>query len=95
MRRHLLLLALLLAAPLSAQETRLRTGAASVLVLEGSSNVTDWRCRGTTLEGRALPKGYSDEGGTKRENGVETPLPARATLRLADLVTVEFDATGT
>jgi polyisoprenoid-binding protein YceI len=43
MRRALLLLfALLAAATLSAQQSR--------LVLEGSSNVTDWRCSSTTLQ---------------------------------------------
>jgi hypothetical protein len=30
----------------------LLAGAASRLVLEGSSNVTDWRCQGATLDGR-------------------------------------------
>jgi polyisoprenoid-binding protein YceI len=42
MRRYLLLLALLASAPLFAQSTR--------LVLEGSSNVTDWRCESTALD---------------------------------------------
>lgn len=60
----------------------------------GTFFVIDLSSLGTSLDGRRLPKGYGDEGGTKRENGVETPLPARATLRLADLVTVEFEATG-
>lgn len=35
-----------------AATTQLVAGAASQLVLEGSSNVTGWRCRGTTLDGR-------------------------------------------
>lgn len=48
-----LLLTLLAAAPLSGDETtRLVPGAASQLVLEGSSNVAAWRCRGTTLDAR-------------------------------------------
>jgi hypothetical protein len=60
----------------------------------GAFFVIDLSTLGTSLDGRRLPRGYSDEGGTKRENGVETPLPPRATLRLADLVTVDFEAAG-
>lgn len=53
MRLSFLLLALLAAAPLFGDETtRLVPGAASQLVLEGSSNVAGWRCRGTTLDAR-------------------------------------------
>lgn len=49
----LFLLLVLAAAPLFAEEaTRLVAGAPSQLVLEGSSNVAAWRCRGTTLDGR-------------------------------------------
>ena len=55
MRRYLsLVLALLaIALPLFGEsQTQLVAGAPRGLVLEGSSNVTDWRCRGTTLDGR-------------------------------------------
>lgn len=53
MRRHLLTLALLAVVPLTGQETtRFVPATASQLVLEGSSNVADWRCSGRTLEGR-------------------------------------------
>jgi hypothetical protein len=47
-----LLLALLLAASIAeaGPVTRLTAGAASVVVLDGSSNVTDWRCRGTSVD---------------------------------------------
>lgn len=50
--RHLLLL-LLAALPASAtaESTRLVSGAPSKLVLQGSSNVAQWRCSGTTLDG--------------------------------------------
>jgi hypothetical protein len=48
-----ILLTLVLAAPLSgAESTRLVPTAPSQLVLEGSSNVTGWRCSGSTLDGR-------------------------------------------
>lgn len=36
----------------AAETTRLVAGTSSQLVLEGSSNVAAWRCRGTTLDGR-------------------------------------------
>lgn len=48
-----LLLLAALAAPATAEEsTSLFAAPASQLVLEGSSNVAPWRCKGTTLEGR-------------------------------------------
>jgi len=47
------LLAVLSSAALTAAEsTRLTAGGSSRLVLEGSSNIADWRCSGTTLDGR-------------------------------------------
>ena len=52
-RASILLLALLAAVPLRSDDTtRLGPGAASRLVLEGSSNVAAWRCRGTTVDAR-------------------------------------------
>jgi hypothetical protein len=45
---------------------------------------------GTTLNGRHIPKGYDDVGGTKRENGVETALPDTGKIGLADTVFLEF-----
>lgn len=36
----------------AAEATRLTAGAASAVVLEGSSNVTGWRCRGTSIDAR-------------------------------------------
>ena len=48
-----LVLILLLAAPAIAEETTsLFASPASQLVLEGSSNVAPWRCRGTSFDGR-------------------------------------------
>lgn len=49
---------------------------------------------GTTLDGKRLPRGYDEVDGSKRENGVETPLPARARLGMADTVYLEFEAPG-
>jgi len=38
----------------AAESTRLTAGAASAVVLEGSSNVTGWRCRGTSMNADVL-----------------------------------------
>lgn len=45
---------------------------------------------GTTLNGRHVPRGFDEADGTKRENGVETPLPDRARIGLADTVYLDF-----
>jgi hypothetical protein len=45
---------------------------------------------GTTLNGRHIPRGYDEVDGSKRENGVETPLPDRARIGLADTVYLDF-----
>jgi hypothetical protein len=51
---RVLLLTVLLAGSLAAAErTKFVSGAPSQLILEGSSNVASWRCRGTTLDGQA------------------------------------------
>lgn len=45
---------------------------------------------GTTLNGRHVPRGYDDRGGTKRENGLETQLADQARIGLADTVYIDF-----
>ncbi|HKO54667.1 MAG TPA: YceI family protein [Thermoanaerobaculia bacterium] len=50
MRRFLCFAALVITVPVMAA-TRLAVAPRSVLLLEGSSNVAAWRCRGTTIEG--------------------------------------------
>jgi FHA domain-containing protein len=45
---------------------------------------------GTTLNGRHVPRGYDEVDGTKRENGVETPLPDQARIGLAETVFLDF-----
>ena len=47
---------------------------------------------GTSLDGKRLPKGYEESDGGKRENGIETPLPDRGRLGMADTVFLEFEA---
>jgi hypothetical protein len=45
---------------------------------------------GTTMNGRHIPRGYDEVDGTKRENGVETPLPDDARIGCADTVYLNF-----
>ena len=46
---------------------------------------------GTTLNGRHAPRGYDETDGSKRENGVESELPLRARIGLADVVFLDFE----
>lgn len=49
--RSLFIAMLLIASTASAAEaTRLTAGPSSVVILDGSSNVADWRCSGTTID---------------------------------------------
>jgi hypothetical protein len=54
--------------------------------------VVDLSSLGTTVDGRRVPKGYDEGEAGKRENGVETPLPDRARIGLADTVYLDFEA---
>ena len=54
MRLYLPILLMLFAAAATGQTTRLAAAAPSAVVLEGSSNVTDWRCRGTAVEAEMI-----------------------------------------
>ena len=47
---------------------------------------------GTTLDGQPVPRGYDEADGSKRENGLEVPLPDRARIGLAGLVFLDFQA---
>jgi pSer/pThr/pTyr-binding forkhead associated (FHA) protein len=60
----------------------------------GAFFIIDLSTLGTTLNGQRLPRGYDDAEGTKRENGVETPLPGGARIGLADTVFLQFDIVG-
>jgi pSer/pThr/pTyr-binding forkhead associated (FHA) protein len=60
----------------------------------GSFFLIDLSSLGTTLNGRHVPAGYEEVGGTKRENGVETQLPDRGRIGLADTVYLEFLVKG-
>jgi hypothetical protein len=73
-------------ADVSREHARIRRDAAT-----GRFFLIDLSSLGTTLNGRHVPRGYDDADGTKRENGVETPLPERARIGLAETVYLEFD----
>jgi pSer/pThr/pTyr-binding forkhead associated (FHA) protein len=70
----------------SREHARIRRDPAS-----GAFFIIDLSTLGTTLNGQRLPKGYDDADGTKRENGVETPLPGGSRIGLADIVFLQFD----
>jgi hypothetical protein len=56
----------------------------------GDFFLIDLSTLGTTLNGRHVPRGYDDTGGTKRENGAETLIPDNARIGLADTVYLNF-----
>ena len=56
----------------------------------GAFFIVDLSTLGTTVNGQRLPRGYDDGEGTKRENGIETPLPDGARIGLADTVFLQF-----
>jgi FHA domain-containing protein len=53
--------------------------------------LVDLSSLGTSINGKRVPKGYEEADGSKRENGVETPLPDRARIGLADTVFLDFE----
>jgi hypothetical protein len=57
----------------------------------GDFYLIDLSSLGTTIDGRPVPKGYENGAGDKRENGVETPLPPKARIGLADTVFIDFE----
>ena len=56
----------------------------------GQFFLIDLSSLGTTLNGRHVPRGYTEVDGRKRENGAETPLPEPARIGLADMVYLDF-----
>jgi pSer/pThr/pTyr-binding forkhead associated (FHA) protein len=59
----------------------------------GQFFLIDLSTLGTTIDGQPIPRGFDDRDGGKRENGIESPLPARARIGLAGAVFVEFEVT--
>jgi hypothetical protein len=76
-------------ADVSREHLRLRRDGES-----GQFFVVDLSSLGTTVNGKRVPKGYEEADGSKRENGVETALPRRARLGLAETVFLEFEVVG-
>jgi pSer/pThr/pTyr-binding forkhead associated (FHA) protein len=69
----------------SREHARIRRDAAT-----GQFFLIDLSTLGTTLNNRHIPRGYDEADGVRRETGVETPLPDRARIGLAETVFVEF-----
>lgn len=72
----------------SREHARIRRDPAS-----GRFFIIDLSTLGTTLNGHRLPKGYVENDGSKRENGVETPLLTGSRIGLADTVFLDFEIT--
>ena len=72
-------------ADVSREHARIRRDAQT-----GRFFLIDLSLLGTTLNGRHVPRGYDDADGTKRENGVETPLPDQARIGLAETIYLDF-----
>ena len=70
----------------SREHARIRRDAQS-----GAFFIVDLSTLGTTVNGRRVPKGYDDVEGTKKENGVETPLTTGSRIGLADTVYLDFE----
>ena len=69
----------------SREHARIRRDAAT-----GQFFLIDLSTLGTTLNNRHVPRGVDEADGVRRENGVETPLPDRARIGLAETVFVDF-----
>lgn len=74
-------------ADVSREHARIRRDSQS-----GRFFLIDLSSLGTTLNGRHVPRGYDEVDGTKRENGLETPLPHGARIGLAETVFLRFEA---
>jgi hypothetical protein len=73
----------------SREHARIRRDAQS-----GAFFIVDLSTLGTTVNGRRVPKGYDEVDGTKKENGVETPLTTGSRIGLADTVYLDFEIPG-
>jgi hypothetical protein len=61
---------------------------------DASSNrflVTDLSMLGTTVNDQAIPRGYEEVDGVRRENGTESELPDGARIVLAGIVHMQFE----
>lgn len=58
----------------------------------GRFYIKDLSTLGTQVDGRPIPSGIEIIGGEKREKDVETPLPQRARIGLADIIVLNFES---
>jgi hypothetical protein len=56
--------------------------------------VRDLSTLGTTVNGRAIPSSVEVAAGARRDKNVEIPIPPKARICLADVLTLEFEAAG-
>ena len=73
----------------SREHARIRRDPAS-----GVFFLIDLSTQGTTIDGQPVPKGFEDANGSKKENGVESPLQSRARIGLANTVFLDFEKLG-
>jgi pSer/pThr/pTyr-binding forkhead associated (FHA) protein len=78
------------AADVSREHARIRRDAQS-----GRFFLIDLSTLGTTLNGRHVPRGYDEVDGSKRENGMETPLSTGVRIGLADTIHLHFEVSPT
>jgi hypothetical protein len=62
--------------------------------VSGTFYLKDLSTLGTTINGNPAPSSVEVVDGTKRDKGVEVPLPPRASIGLAGLVFLEFESGG-
>jgi hypothetical protein len=72
----------------SREHFRLRRDAAT-----GQFFLKDLSRLGTTINGERAPSSMEFDNGEKRDRGIETPVPARARIGLADAIFLEFRST--
>ena len=73
----------------SREHARIRRDPAS-----GVFFLIDLSTQGTTIDGQPVPKGFEDANGSKKENGVESPLQSGARIGLANTVFLDFETLG-
>jgi hypothetical protein len=74
------------AVDVSREHARIRRDGAT-----GKFFLTDLSLLGTTMNGRRVPAGFTDAGGARKENGLETELPDGARIGLAGTIFLDFE----
>jgi pSer/pThr/pTyr-binding forkhead associated (FHA) protein len=57
----------------------------------GTCFLIDLSTHGTTVNGQAVPRGFDEANGAKKENGQELQLPRTARIGLANVVFIDFE----